>query len=211
MFFSFLYLFSICIYPPLFYQLLSYRPEFRNQKHFLAGSRMHKPQRLGMECLPGTDSKAVLYELFISCKSRSFQYFISAITFIVEKRMADIFHMHTDLMRTSRLQAAFHQCHISQTFQHGVMGNGRLSLISFGNTVICIRSRGSRPILPSIRPSSSFTMPHTRARYSRLVVLLKNCILRCAFASGFLATTSNRKYLCRYGEPVLTPDHSDRK
>ena len=46
--------------------------------------------------------------------------------------MADIFHMHTDLMRTSRLQAAFHQCHISQTFQHGVMGNGRLSLISFG-------------------------------------------------------------------------------
>ena len=57
-------------------------------------------------------------------------------------------------------------------------------------TAICIRSFGLRAILPTIVPSSCSTTPHTRARYLRLVVLLKNWSPRFVLASGVLAITS---------------------
>ena len=39
---------------------------------------------------------------------------MSAIPLIVEKRMTDIFHMYTDLVRAPRLQTALHQAHVAQ-------------------------------------------------------------------------------------------------
>ena len=56
---------------------------------------------------------------------------MSAIPLIVEKRMTDIFHMYTDLVRAPRLQTALHQAHVAQAFQYGVMGDGSLALIAF--------------------------------------------------------------------------------
>ena len=92
---------------------------------------MNEPQRLSMQGLTWTNSETVLHELFIFSKSCSFQDIMSAIPLIVEKRMTDIFHMYTDLVRAPRLQTALHQAHVAQAFQHGVMGDGGLALIAF--------------------------------------------------------------------------------
>ena len=65
---------------------------------------MNEPQRLSMQGLTWTNSETVLHELFIFSKSCSFQDIMSAIPLIVEKRMTDIFHMYTDLVRAPRLE-----------------------------------------------------------------------------------------------------------
>ena len=75
-----------------------------------------------MQGLTWTNSETVLHELFIFSKSCSFQDLMSAIPLIVEKRMTDIFHMYTDLVRAPRLQTALHQAHVAQAFQYGIMG-----------------------------------------------------------------------------------------
>ena len=44
--------------------------------------------------------------------------------------MTEGFHMYTDLVRAPRLQTTLHQAHVAQAFQHGVMGDGSLALIT---------------------------------------------------------------------------------
>ena len=90
---------------------------------------MNEAQRLGMERLPRTNGETVIDKLFIFRRGCSFQDLVSTIAFIVEQRMPDIFHMHTYLMRTSGLEAAFHQCDIAQTLQDGIVGDRRLALL----------------------------------------------------------------------------------
>ena len=55
---------------------------------------------------------------------------MTTITLIVEKCMADIFHVYANLMGTPRLQSAFHQGDVSQSFQHTIMGDCGLTLVS---------------------------------------------------------------------------------
>ncbi len=45
--------------------------------------------------------------------------------------MPDIIEMDTYLMRTSRLQAAFHNGNITEALQHAEMSHGMLSMITF--------------------------------------------------------------------------------
>ena len=53
---------------------------------------------------------------------------MASIPFVIEKYMSDVFHVHTDLMRTSGLEYTFYQCDISQPFQYLIMSNGMFSL-----------------------------------------------------------------------------------
>ena len=62
--------------------------------------------------------------------------------------MAYIFHVYTDLMRTSGLQTAFHQSDIAQTLQYGVMGNSRFALVTL---------RENRHLHPVTRIASDIT------------------------------------------------------
>ena len=59
---------------------------------------MYESQRPGMECLTRTYGKTVLYELLVFTELCAAQDLVSAITFVVEKRMADMFHVGSDLM-----------------------------------------------------------------------------------------------------------------
>ena len=49
------------------------------------------------------------------------------VAFIVEQRMANVFHVRTNLVRTACLQLAFQQGDIPQAFHHAVMRHSRLA------------------------------------------------------------------------------------
>ena len=72
--------------------------------------------------------KTVLDKLLILREGRSLQYLVATVALIVKERVADILHMNTNLMSSSRFEAALHQGHISVAFQHLVVCNGVLTL-----------------------------------------------------------------------------------
>ena len=59
----------------------------------------------------------------------TFQNLVTAVALIIEEYMADMFHVNTNLMGTSRFKNAFYKSDIAQTLQNPVMGHGMLSLI----------------------------------------------------------------------------------
>ena len=85
---------------------------------------MYEPQCHGMQSLPWTSVKAVIYELFVFTKMSPFQNLMSAIPFVIEQYMADMLHVDPDLMRTPCLQNTLHQRHIAQTFEHTIVRHG---------------------------------------------------------------------------------------
>ena len=46
--------------------------------------------------------------------------------------MADVLHVHPDLVRSAGFQHAFNQCYIIKTFQYLIMRNGFFAMIAFG-------------------------------------------------------------------------------
>ena len=87
-------------------------PEIRRQRRLrfkvCTAARMHKSQNPGMECLAfqGTVSAA------------------GAVYRITEKRIPDARHVHANLMRAARLQAAFNVSMAAEAFQNAVVGDG---------------------------------------------------------------------------------------
>src|SRR5690242_17035651 len=80
-----------------------------------------------MQCLPGYDLITVFNKLLVFCVGSTSQDLISAITFVIEERMAQKAHVGTDLMSTPSFKYALNQGDISITFQHLVMGDGMFS------------------------------------------------------------------------------------
>ena len=59
----------------------------------------------------------------------TFQNFVSAIALIIKEYVADVLHMYTYLMGTSRLENTLHKGDVTQTFQYPVMGNSMFTLV----------------------------------------------------------------------------------
>ena len=70
-----------------------------------------------MQSLSGTSVKAIIYKLFVFTKMGSFQYLMTAIAFVIEQHMTDMFHVDTNLMSTSCFKYTFHKGYVSQSFQ----------------------------------------------------------------------------------------------
>ena len=79
------------------------------------------PKCHGMQSLPGEQvSKQLFYKLFVFTKVSTFQNFVTAIAFVIEKYMPDMFHVDTNLMSTSGFEYALYQRDISQPFKHPI-------------------------------------------------------------------------------------------
>lgn len=89
---------------------------------------MHEAQRHGMQGLARTNVKAVVYKLFVFGKMSSFQYFVPPVAFVVEEHVADVFHVHTYLVRTPRFEDTLHQRDIAESLQYAIVGHGMLAL-----------------------------------------------------------------------------------
>lgn len=94
---------------------------------------MYKSQCLGMQGLTGTDFETVVYKLFVFAEMSSFQDFMTAIAFVVEQRVPDIFHVYANLMGASGLKHTFHQRDVAQPFQHLIVSDGMFSLSRVGH------------------------------------------------------------------------------
>src|SRR5690606_23937997 len=64
----------------------------------------------------------------MKCLTCNFQRFFRSVYGITDNRVANKFHMHPDLMGSSRLQTAFNKSIILKSFQHAEMGYRMLAL-----------------------------------------------------------------------------------
>lgn len=145
-----------------------------------------------MRVMPAVEqvSKQLIYKLFVFTEMGTFQNLVTAVALIIEEYMADMFHVNTNLMGTSRFKNAFYKSDIAQTLQNPVMGHGMLSLIIGQNGHLHAVSG----IPANVSGDGSLVLfngsPH-QGTVASFGGLLKNCIPRLVLASGVLAMTSS--------------------
>ena len=93
-----------------------------------------------MQYLPGTKRKAVLYVLTVFLCAKAFQDFAAPILLIRKKRMANMLHVHANLVGSSGLQAALNECDVRELLENPPVRNGFFGLRAFlriPNTIDC--------------------------------------------------------------------------
>src|SRR5687768_6966800 len=93
---------------------------------------MCKSQCSCMQCLPGTDLKAIIDKLLIAAVDRALHDPVSTIEIVIEKRMPNMLHVNPDLVGATGFEHAFNQRYIIESLDHFVMCNGILTMIAFG-------------------------------------------------------------------------------
>ena len=101
----------------------------------LARGRMFKTQETGVQSMARHSLEAVLDKLLILREGGTLQYLVATVALIIKERVADILHMNTNLVRSSRFESALHQSNISVAFQHLVVRNGMLTLRTIGKDI----------------------------------------------------------------------------
>ena len=84
---------------------------------------MNKTECTRMQSLSRTEVEAVLYECFVGAATFATQYLHSAIALVSKQRMTDMAHVGTYLMSAASLEDTLHECHISETLYHAVVGD----------------------------------------------------------------------------------------
>ena len=92
---------------------------------------MHKAKCAGMEGLTRTNVEAIVYKLLVFGKVSALQYFVSSIALVIEEDVADVLHVHTYLVRASRLQPALYEGDITEALKDAIMSHCMLSMITF--------------------------------------------------------------------------------
>ena len=105
------------------------------EEYFFSGGRMGKSDGLGMEGLPGTKGEAVVHELAVFAEDCTFHDLISAIGFVIEQRMADVLHMHPDLVGAAGFQYTLNEGNIAESFEHLIVGDRFFSVFAFGISI----------------------------------------------------------------------------
>ena len=93
---------------------------------------MDKAQRAGVESLARTNLETIADELLILRVDGPVADIGSTIPFIVEERMADMAHVHADLVRAARLQDTLHHRYESEALQDPVVRYGVFALLGVG-------------------------------------------------------------------------------
>ena len=63
----------------------------------------------GMQALTGTGGKTVIDELPVFCETGAAKDYVAAVSFIVEERMSNLFHVHPYLVGTPRFQLTLNE------------------------------------------------------------------------------------------------------
>src|SRR5579872_229610 len=83
-----------------------------------------------MQRLAGQESEAVVHKLLVAREYSALYYAVTTISGIIEKRVADVFHVHTYLVGTARLQPQLHQRDVVEPLQHAIVGDGILAIVA---------------------------------------------------------------------------------
>ena len=133
------------IISPFFDQLLHVGRNFRIERQPFACDGMFEAQGFGMKRLTWTDPEAIIDKLFVFSESGAFQYFVSAIFFVVKKRMPDVFEMNADLMGAPGFQPQADERAVSGGLLDAVMRHGALA--AGADRALCARAEaGNRRV-----------------------------------------------------------------
>ena len=106
--------------------------DFAVEVHLLIGDGVHETERLGVKRLAWTHLKAVVNELRVVARCVASQHFVAAVAGIVEKRVTDMLHVHTNLVGAARFELASHHSHMREVFERMVVGDGVLAVLTIG-------------------------------------------------------------------------------
>src|SRR5690554_2474932 len=83
---------------------------------------MLKTKRARMQGLTWQNLKTVFDKLLVFRKRSAFQNFVAAIAFVIEKCVANVFHVHTNLVRTAGFQPTGNKGHIPKRSEERRVG-----------------------------------------------------------------------------------------
>ena len=112
-------------------QCLKCRRKFGVKAQALLASGMAYTQCPGVQGLMGHQFKTVLDELLVFRRIQTLEDLIPAIALIAKQGVSCEFHVHSDLVRPSRLQTALHQRGESKALEYTIVGHCMLAHISF--------------------------------------------------------------------------------
>src|SRR5215216_4069362 len=92
---------------------------------------MNEAECLGMKRLPATNGETIFNKLFVFSEHSSFYNLITTIIIIIEKRVADIFHVYPYLVCSSCFQNAFDKCYIIETLQNFIVRYRVFTMVTF--------------------------------------------------------------------------------
>ena len=123
-----------------------------------------KPNVLACKGLTRKRLEHVAQEGVVFAPRRAFHSHIAPINRVAKQRVADVLHVHPDLVGPARLQLALHQRHGAQALEHPVMGDGVLALSAIHEHLLHPTvAQASAHTCPVTVPSSN-TSPHTSAQ-----------------------------------------------
>ena len=96
---------------------------------------MLEAQKAGVKGVAWHCFKTILDKLLILREGRTLQYLVATISLIVEEWVANILHVNTNLVRSTRFEAALHQRYIAVATQHFVVGNSVFALRAIGKDI----------------------------------------------------------------------------
>lgn len=102
------------------------------EEHLLACGRMNESKCAGMQGLPRAGVKTVVDKLAIVGRCCAAQYLVASIPSVIEQRVADMFHVYTDLVGAAGFQHTFYDRDVAKPFDDLIVGNGMLALVSVG-------------------------------------------------------------------------------
>ena len=104
---------------------------------------MYETEGTGMQRLAGTSFETVGHKLAVRTRGSTLEYLVTSIAFVIEKRMAEMFHVYTYLVRTARFKDALHEGNVANAFQHLIVSNsvlphGRVSEYCHLQTIVWV-------------------------------------------------------------------------
>jgi len=125
-------MFVFSISAPFLYQPPHIVGQFTFEEHLFSGSRVNETNGFGVQGMPGANGEAIVHELSVFTEHGAFYDFVAAIGVVIKQRMADMLHMDTDLMCSSRLQNALYERDIAESFQYFIMGDRFFPVLPLG-------------------------------------------------------------------------------
>lgn len=107
--------------------------ELAVESNKLTSTGVYEPQRFRMQTLPSKLLEYVFKKGLPVTGGRSVPDVVAAIHGIAQHRMADMRHVHTNLMRTTRFEPHLAQRKMIEILEHLVMRNGPFPVIFADN------------------------------------------------------------------------------
>ena len=129
---------------------------------------MHESEGTGVQRLTRTSLEAVLHKLAVGSRGGTLENLVATVALVVEERVSQVLHVHTDLVRTSRLENTLHESHIADAVQHLVVCH---RMLAYGGV-------GKHSHLQAVVRVARYLAAHgtrlllERAPYERVVVAL---------------------------------------